>query len=665
MLLTTATFADDSSPLWSEWGEWSECSSSCNGGVTVQKRYCITSNCIGPTKQYKSCNVETCSVPVKDPRDEQCGELIFKIAGQKLQWTPKNTSGVEDLCELFCVSTYKGGQFQINPSIKIGTPCAQINGEEGICLGKLCAPVGCDGILGSQKDKCLRCLYDIQDFEICKPYNKSLDTNTTGGNPVSASIPINGTSVIITYKISIVLSILSEQKTLPSNDNEFFLNGIKFQINDDGSVFVEGPLIEILTIHLEPSSAGKPSVDYEYHLLVDDEIDEEIEGPQNETDYSWIYDDFTSCSVTCGGGTKISHVHCRDSENPEKLMPDSFCHETPKPYPIVRKCLKGDCLPRWVAFEWGICTTQCGEGVQYRRIECWQVKEDGSDSKVENSAMCSHLPKPANSRNCNPRPCYVHWKRSDWGTCSTKCNLGVQQRTVLCNDIDNQPVNEAYCEDLERPSSSRPCNEGPCYYSWHTSEWSECSNMCGSGNRHRLIHCSTQHNDKVSESLCDENDTPDTNQSCVKTKGCNATWVPLPWQPCEGSCGNSQQSRSIQCIALVDDKEVELPDNCNETSKPDIVRTCTDQCIPKWTEGQWGECSVTCGYGYRQRTVSCMQGGIPSNECDENEKPSVTTTCKKQDCPGCADHESVDCGSIKRYCYIPYVKGLCCNTCSI
>ena len=29
-----------------------------------------------------------------------------------------------------------------------------------------------------------------------------------------------------------------------------------------------------------------------------------------------------------------------------------------------------------------------------------------------------------------------------------------------------------------------------------------------------------------------------------------------------------------------------------------------------------------------------MQGGIPSNECDENEKPSVTTTCKKQDCPG-------------------------------
>ena len=49
---------------------------------------------------------------------------------------------------------------------------------------------------------------------------------------------------------SLVLSILSEQKTLPSNDNEFFLNGIKFQINDDGSVLVEGPLIEVLTIHV-------------------------------------------------------------------------------------------------------------------------------------------------------------------------------------------------------------------------------------------------------------------------------------------------------------------------------------------------------------------------------------------------------------------------------
>ena len=40
--------------------------------------------------------LQTCSVPVKDPRDEQCEKLNSKkIVGLKLQWTPKNTSGGE------------------------------------------------------------------------------------------------------------------------------------------------------------------------------------------------------------------------------------------------------------------------------------------------------------------------------------------------------------------------------------------------------------------------------------------------------------------------------------------------------------------------------------------------------------------------------------------
>ena len=47
-------------------------------------------------------------------------------------------------------------------------------------------------------------------------------------------------------------------------------------------------------------------------------------------------------------GLEVSHVYCRDSEFPDKILPDSFCLDTPKPFPIVRKCYKGVCPPRYL-----------------------------------------------------------------------------------------------------------------------------------------------------------------------------------------------------------------------------------------------------------------------------------------------------------------------------
>ncbi len=45
-------------------------------------------------------------------------------------------------------------------------------------------------------------------------------------------------------------------------------------------------------------------------------------------------------------GIEIAHAYCQDSAFPDKIMPDKFCQNTNKPFPLVRKCSRGDCPAR-------------------------------------------------------------------------------------------------------------------------------------------------------------------------------------------------------------------------------------------------------------------------------------------------------------------------------
>ncbi len=120
-----------------------------------------------------------------------------------------------------------------------------------------------------------------------------------------------------------------------------------------------------------------------------------------------------------------------------------------------------------------VCSTRCSNGTKYRDVKCWKKKKDGSDFFVSDSE-CNNLDKPDTAIGCNVRPCGTHWKSSDWSICSRRCGLGIQNRSLVCVDVYSQIVNELYClEDVDRPPSIRPCDEGPCYYSWYTSEWSK------------------------------------------------------------------------------------------------------------------------------------------------------------------------------------------------
>lgn len=60
----------------------------------------------------------------------------------------------------------------------------------------------------------------------------------------------------------------------------------------------------------------------------------------------------------------------------------------------------------------------------------------------------------------------------------------------------------------------------------------------------------------------------------------------------------------------------------------------------RWTVGQWGECSQTCGEGVRTRPVTCMQLMTEGDEvvqddseCSQDDKPETQQDCNLQRCP--------------------------------
>lgn len=64
------------------------------------------------------------------------------------------------------------------------------------------------------------------------------------------------------------------------------------------------------------------------------------------------------------------------------------------------------------------------------------------------------------------------WHYTDWSECSATCGGGVKRRTVQCLKIRGGVADEEFC-NTKPPSSVKPCAKQPCRYSWNSSDWSE------------------------------------------------------------------------------------------------------------------------------------------------------------------------------------------------
>ncbi|NWI78389.1 PPN protein, partial [Dryoscopus gambensis] len=495
--------------VWGSWGEWGKCSRSCGGGVSFRQRRCYSqrtegpSTCVGPTRSYRSCNVQNCPEGSRDFRAEQCAEFDgTEFQGKKYKWLPYY--GAPNKCELNCIPKGENFYYRHKEAVVDGTTCEP--GKRDICVEGVCQAVGCDNMLESAKkeDKCLQC---GGDGSTCYGVKGTFDVASLpkGYNQIFI-IPMGATSIQI-------------KEVMPSRNflavknvrGEYYLNGhwtidfsralqvastvLHYDRGSEGDVAPEllharGPTTEPLVIELI-SQEPNTGVQYEYYLPLQGQA----------SGYSWSYSSWSECSSECGGGFQSRLVFCTiDNE----IYPDYMCKNKPQP-DNNRTCGHQPCpqTKRWKTGEWGSCSATCGGGTQTRSVYCVAFDGQSSQGVVDDAECMAFAQQPRRSQPCNVRQC-ASWSTGPWSECSASCGEGVQTRTVTCRTQQGSQAQDFACLMEPKPSATQPCLKENCIQeiSWHIGDWGLCSKSCNSGIRTRQVICADSDSKFYSPETC-------------------------------------------------------------------------------------------------------------------------------------------------------------------
>ncbi|KAH9520439.1 hypothetical protein Btru_060792, partial [Bulinus truncatus] len=218
------------------------------------------------------------------------------------------------------------------------------------------------------------------------------------------------------------------------------------------------------------------------------------------------------------------------------------------------------------------------------------------------------------------------WKISGFTECTHTCGGGVQRANIICVSVTTRTqveVTSENCADHLKPKTQTvQCNTQPCEPAWEPKEWSECSVTCGSGTQTRIVECQQRFSPflilKVSADQCGLEKKPAVAQKC-KVK----------------SCGGGERKRSLQCVDRLDNEIT--PSHCSEAAPKYFERCNTQPCTSaaQWWITDWsGECSATCGEGYRSREIGCVEDNKRvSDNCDDITRPTSQETCILLICP--------------------------------
>ncbi|NXF83956.1 PPN protein, partial [Sclerurus mexicanus] len=495
--------------VWGSWGEWGECSRSCGGGVSFRQRRCYSqrtegpSSCVGPTRSYRSCNVQSCPEGSWDFRAEQCAEFDgTEFQGKKYKWLPYY--GAPNKCELNCIPKGENFYYRHKEAVADGTTCEP--GKRDICVEGVCRAVGCDNMLESAKkeDKCLQC---GGDGSTCYGVKGTFDVVSLpkGYNQIFI-IPVGATSIQ-------VKEVMPSRNFLAVKNvrGEYYLNGhwtiefsralqiastvLHYDRGSEGDLAPEllharGPTTEPLVIELI-SQEPNTGVQYEYYLP--------LQGQAST--YSWSYSSWSECSSECGGGFQSRLVFCTiDNE----IYPDYMCRNKPQP-DNNRTCGHQACpqTKRWKTGEWGSCSATCGGGTQTRSVYCVAFDGQSSQGVVDNAECMAFSQQPRSTQPCNVRQCAT-WSTGPWSECSASCGEGVQTRTVTCKTQQGSQAQDFACLMEPKPSATQPCLKENCIQEigWHVGDWGLCSKSCDSGIRTRQVICADSDSKFYSPETC-------------------------------------------------------------------------------------------------------------------------------------------------------------------
>ncbi|XP_055302400.1 protein madd-4 isoform X7 [Sitodiplosis mosellana] len=629
---------------WSAWTNWSTCSRSCDGGIAQQIRRCHSAHCRGEPIRYRICNMQPCP-EAQDFRAHQCAAFDdIPYDGSLFRWTPHYD--YSEPCALTCrgkpvhlatnedrdsdaaTGTATGDEepsviVQLSNRVQDGTRCRI--GSLDMCIQGKCQRVGCDLRIGSSKK--------VDACGVC------------GGNGSTCSQPMYQWDMAPMSLCSVTCGG-GYKMSRPLCRNR--MTGQEVEESLCNAVMRPEPAVVQCNTHSCPPK--------------------------------WITDEWSSCSKTCGRGTRQRTVVCIEESNSLKnKLPDDACRDTAKP-PTFEPCNVQDC-PKWITREWS--------GADYKNGSNEQAMADGEDRQYYRSSYLTrsqlHHEEPApiaerftdkRSKNVQQMPSEATFiKDTHWSPCSVTCGEGIRTKQYRCKiflELSQTLAtlhNDSFCLGPKPPPQVERCVMEPCSmaygdsikvgvsepgktYIWKEQGYTSCSASCLGGVEELIINCVREDTGKVvSPFLCSPETKPEARIRTCNDRPCPPRWNYSDFSPCSKSCGIGIRERGVQCIHEVTrggENTMVVPDSMCPQPPPAQRQYCNIlDCPVRWEVSGWSKCSKPCGGGIKERKVECKQIMAQEHKVERRDdlcpsmKPASQKPCNTKPCAPEDEHPSI------------------------
>ncbi|XP_023209875.1 ADAMTS-like protein 1 isoform X1 [Centruroides sculpturatus] len=167
-------------------------------------------------------------------------------------------------------------------------------------------------------------------------------------------------------------------------------------------------------------------------------------------------------------------------------------------------------------------------------------------------------------------------------------------------------------------------------YQWIEAQFSPCSVTCGGGYQMSRPVCLNKESGKeMDERLCDISKRPRPLIRECNSQKCPASWIIESWSVCSSSCGGGKQTRQVYCAqGGPNGTRIKISNHHCPHHKPITQRSCNVHTCPRWFNGPWSGCSVSCGLGHQTRAVFCHDArGYRTEGCDKTSMPPTKQSC--------------------------------------
>ncbi|XP_069586533.1 SCO-spondin-like [Ranitomeya imitator] len=560
---------------WCEWSEWTPCSRTCGTEVVTRYRSCACPSPRGAGEECPDVQQYYGDTGVQ-MEHRQCPQPSFcPVNGHWGPWSPWS------YCDACSGDAVKTRQCNNPPARFGGSPCVGESIQSRVCednstqcsecggglvnftCGKPC-PRSCDHLHGD-----VVCL----DSEECQP---------SCGCPEGRLLQDGGCVAPSDCRCKYQNSTLGSSKS-----GSAWPGPVHWEYAQPGEV-VTGPCQNCTCSH---------------GLLLC------TPDPQCHLDGHWgVWTSWTSCSVSCGEGTKTRFRQC-DSPVPQNGGHDCVGNPKDERYCQISSCPELDPWSDWSS--WLPCSMSCGGGEQIRVRECQHQECEGKamQSRMCNTHVCLDIGCPVDRlyRECGkddscPYSCAhltqqvecflddceegCHCPQGTYyhnGSCVTDCpclmtvDILHGLRGNVSDDLHIQPGDEmppgaeihVGCSSCTCVSGLMNCTFSTCpvdggFTPW--TPWSPCSVTCGGlGNMTRSRHCTDlalMNGGRICEGAvvdikyCQTPECGDKIEPTMETTTAStgpgeelSTWS--QWTPCSKSCSDTRypavKTRSRYC----------------------------------------------------------------------------------------------------------------------